>query len=48
LGELKPTSAAGTSQSICGPFGINVRSVGNDVLMECEYEHTASDQPSPP
>ena len=45
LCELKPTSAAGTFQSSCGPFGINVRPVGNHVLTECEYEHTVCMKP---
>jgi hypothetical protein len=48
LCELKPTPATGTFQGICGAFGINVRSVGNDVLMECEYAHTAGMKPTSP
>lgn len=47
MGELKPTSARDVPfQSDYGPFDINLRSVGNQILMEWE-QSAWSDQGTP-
>ncbi len=43
--KLKPTSASETFQSDCGPFGVNLRTAGNHIFMECKYEYMVCMKP---